>query len=241
MATLVTRPAASHTSRAYRRSLSIALPLTLAVPVAYALWFHLWGIGLNWPAVAAGAAGWLLALALRTPIILAAKRMLRTPERGQTWIVAASGPCEEGVRIAALLLLGRAFPIALSIGLGWAAIEVVYSAVNSLGLASLAGRTDEKAVRARQMLEAQGMGAVMSPTAPYWGIAERITASAIHIGFTLLLAWQPLLAIVTIPLHSASNATLLRLARRSLALMEVASAVLGAAVLVAGLLLFGRL
>jgi hypothetical protein len=223
------------------RNILIATPFTLAVPVGYGLWFHLQGIPLAWPALGVGTAGWVVALILRNPIALIARVTLKSWERVQPWVVAASGPCEEGVRVAAVLLFGRGFTSALSIGLGWAAIEVVYSIVNGLAVVSLTRRTDAKARQALQMLNDQGLGGIFGPMAPFWGIVERIFVSGLHIGFTLLLAWQPWLVLVTIPLHSGLNFTYLRLARRSVALAELVMALVGLAALLTGFAVFGRL
>jgi hypothetical protein len=63
--------------------------------------------------------------------------------------------------------------------------------------------------------------AAIEPSAPWWGVLERITASALHIAFTLIIAAQPLLVVVTAPVHSAVNLALLRMARsRSIARFE---------------------
>src|SRR5260370_27210907 len=132
---------------AYRRSAYIALPFMLLVPLAFALWFHLWGVTLSWPALGAGALGWYVAFILRTPVALVARRLLRTPERVQPWVTAASGPAEESVRLITLLVVGRAFPLALAVGLGWTAIEIVYTIINGLVIAWLLRRTDEQARR----------------------------------------------------------------------------------------------
>jgi hypothetical protein len=74
--------------------------------------------------------------------------------------------------------------------------------------------------------------AALEPSAPWWGLIERITASVLHIGFSLILAAQPLLAVVTAPVHSAVNLTLLRAARSaSLARLEATLAIVAAFVL----------
>lgn len=224
-----------------RRNVRIAAPLTLLVPVGYFVAVRLTGVPIEWGTVGLGALGWVLALMLRNPIALALKAALHTPERVQPWIVASSGPCEELVRLGAVLLLGRAFPAALSLGLGWAAVEVVYTIVNQVVVASLLDRTDEKAMQAKALLAASGADALITPAAPFVGIFERIPASAIHIGFALLLAAQPLLVLLTLPLHSATNMVYLRLAKRSAFLAEALVTVVGAAALLAGLRLFGRL
>ena len=145
------------------------------------------------------------------------------------------------MRLLAVLLFGRAFPIALSIGLGWAAIEVVYAIINGFVTLSLFRRDDEKARQARAMLESMGLAKAMLNGPPFMGVLERITASAIQIGFTLLLAWQPLLVILTIPVHSSTNFVALSLVRRSVVLAELGVAIIGTIVLLAGLGVFGRL
>jgi hypothetical protein len=225
----------------YQRNSRLALPFTLLVPVAIGGALHVWGVALNWPAVGIGAAGWVLALVLRTPFSLLLKAALKTPERAQPWVTALSGPCEESLRLVALLVVGRSFPLALSVGLGWAAIEVVYGVVNGLALSSLLTRTDAQAAQARELLATLGMDRALTPMAPFAGILERFSASLLHLGFTLMIAWQPWLVLATIPLHSLTNLGLVRVLRRSLALSEVLVLALGLLVFVAGLALFGRL
>jgi hypothetical protein len=110
-----------------------------------------------------------------------------------------------------------------------------------LAIASLLRRTDEQARQARALLTSMGLDKLLSQTDPALGVVERIAASALHIGFTLLIAWQPLLVLATIPVHSATNFVWLRLFRRSAVLSEVVFALIGAAILVAGLAAFGRL
>jgi hypothetical protein len=231
---------------AYRRNALIAIPFLLLVPLSFALWFHLWGIALSWPAIGAGALGWVVALFLRTPVALIARRLLGTPERAQPSVTAASGPAEESLRLVTLLLVGRAFPLALSVGLGWTTVEIVYAIVNGLAIASLLRRTDERARQARAFLASIGLERLLSQTDPAFGVVtlgviERFSVSALHIGFTLLIAWQPLLVLGTIPVHSATNFVWLRLFRRSAVLSEVAVALIGAAILIAGLAAFARL
>jgi hypothetical protein len=86
-----------------------------------------------------------------------------------------------------------------------------------------------------------GLGNLLSPTAPALSVIERIAVSGLHIGFTLLIAWQPLLVLVTIPLHSVANLVSLRLLRRSAVLSAVGWALIGAASLLAGLAVWGWL
>lgn len=228
------------TADAYRRSAFLAIPFLLLVPLAYALWFQGWGVSLSWPAIGAGALGWYVAFVLRTPVVLVAQQLLRTPERMHPWVVAASGPAEESVRLITLLLVGRAFPIALSVGLGWATIEIVYTIINNLAIAWLLQRPDERARRSLALLLSMGLGNMLSPTAPVLSVIERIGVSALHIGLTLLIAWQPLLVLVTIPLHSGANFVSLWLVRRSAVLAAVVWVAIGAAMLLAGLAVFGQ-
>lgn len=215
--------------------------LMILVPLAYGLWFFLWGVPLSWGGIGIGALGWTIALMLRNPVALLAKAIPATSKHVTTIVVASSGPCEELVRLAVVLLLGRAFPMALSIGLGWAAIEVVYAIINSFVTLSLFRRDDEKARQARAVLENMGLARAMLNAPPFMGVVERISASAIQIGFTLLLAWQPLLVILTIPLHSSTNFMALFLVRRSVVLAELCIAIIGIVILLAGLGVFGRL
>ena len=225
----------------YRRNLVLAAPLTLAVPVAYLLGFRRLGARTDWRAAGIGAAGWAIALALRAPVGLIAARATGSPERAQPWIVGSSGPLEEGVRAAALRLVGTSFPAAASLGMGWAAIEVGYSLAMGTAIASLLGRTDEEARKAREALTAQGAGAMLGESSPLVGVAERVAASALHIGFTLLVARQPRLALVTAPAHSGVNLAALALLRRSTLLAEAFIGGAGALALAMGLAAFDRL
>ena len=178
---------------------------------------------------------------LRNPVALIARIIPAAAKHVTTIVVASSGPCEEIMRLLAVLLFGRAFPIALSIGLGWAAIEVVYEIINGFVTLSLFRRDDEKALQARAMLENMGLAKAMLNAPPFAGVFERVFACAVQIGFTLLLAWQPLLAILTIPVHSSTNFLALSLVRRSVVLAELGVAITGTIVLLAGLGVFCRL
>ena len=126
---------------------------------------YLWAGKISWLAVGIGALGWIVALALRTPIIVVARRAPKDREWPKNLVVLASGPCEEIVRLVALLIFGRSSsPSRCRWAFGWASIEVIYAVVQAVAMAQLMGRTDEKALQARAMLAAQGM--------------ERVTAEA---------------------------------------------------------------
>jgi len=221
-----------------RRNTLTALPFMLLVPVGFALAYWLFGVSLRPSALLIGALGWLVALGLRAPVSMVLLKALKVPERVQPWVIASSGPLEEIVRVCVLLLVGRSFSQALSIGLGWAAIEVIYTAITAVVTLSLLQRTDEQAMQARAAMDAMGL---LRPTTPALGVVERISASALHIGFTLILAWSFWLVPVTMLVHSAVNLTLVRTFKRAPLLSELALLVVGAVTLLTGLALFDRL
>lgn len=215
-----------------RRALLLSIPLYLAVPVAYAYGITRLGYDPQVGAMLGGAAGWLLALVLRAPVGLLGVRVTGSTERSQRWVVASSGPLEESVRLAVLLFVGRDLGTALWVGLGWAAIEVVYAVANGFAVDALSRRTDPEAERARALLPP----AALSGNAPWWGVVERVWATAVHIGFTLILAAVPALVVLTAPLHSAINVAFLWLVRhRGLVLTTLAGIATGGALLVLGL------
>lgn len=215
-----------------RRALLLSIPFYLAVPVAYALGIAALGHELEIGPLLAGAAGWLLALVLRAPVGLVGVRITGSTERAQRWVVASSGPLEESVRLAVLLLVGRGLGTALWIGLGWAAIEVLYAIANGFAIEALARRTDPGAERARALLPP----AALSASGPWWGVVERVWATAIHLGFTLILAAMPVLVVVTAAVHSAINVAFLwLLAHRGLLMTTLAGVATGGAILLVGL------
>lgn len=183
--------------------------------------------------VALGAAGWMLALVLRQPVALVASRTT-TPQRTATIVGWCSGPAEEIVRLALVLVALRTVGDAAWAGFGWATIEVLMVVVNTLVVASLMTKDDPGSVEARELLAAQGM---TTPQHPAWGFLERLSATALHLGFTLMLFVQPWLVLVTLPLHSVVNMLTVRFARIRLAGTELCLAAVGVVVLGAGVLL----
>ncbi len=143
-----------------------------------------------------------------------------------------SGPAEELVRLALVLFFITTFEQAMWAGFGWAAVEVVLVVVNTLVIAGLMTKDDPKSLEAKKLLEGMGM---MTPQSPLWGLLERFSAIALHLGFTLMLFAQPWLVLVTLPLHSVTNMVAVRYAKSHLALTEAGLAVLGAVVLLVGL------
>ena len=196
--------------RMARRAL-ICLPLYVLVPVLFAVGFRLYGYDLDWRAFGLGALGWFIALVLRGPVIAVANVKL-PQEKARTVIGASSGVLEESVRVILLMLTSLSASWAASVGQGWAAIEVLFVMVNVIAIASLAGKTDEKSMQAKQMLESQGN----VQGNPLWGVLERIWASAFHIGCTLVVASMPWTAVLLVPIHSAVNFITVRLAKKSI-------------------------
>jgi hypothetical protein len=208
-----------------RRFLGAALAMA-GVPVAFALVLH--GLGWSWAAWAAGVAGWLVALALRAPLAIVRSRVPRL-------LVAASGPLEEGMRLLALAALGRGLTVALALGQGWATVEVLYAIVAGFATLRLLARSDERAAAAARALAEAGL----LSADPWWGVAERVGASAFHIGAALLIArWWPMVFVLA-PLHSALNLGVLRIVRRRVALAEGFVVGVGGAVLAAALVAWG--
>jgi hypothetical protein len=220
----------------FRRHMLLAAPVTLAVPVALGAILVALGADLRPSAIAVGAVGWTVALALRVPVGLVSRRVLRDDTRIQTVLAASSGPCEEIVRLVVLLLLGHDLDTALSIGLGWAGIEALYATVNAFAMLALMGRQDEEAARARAMLPLPN---AVSIAGIWMGVFERVWASTLHIAFTLIIAARPILVVATIVAHSVTNMAFLAAAKRiGLGRAEVLGAVWADVVLVVALVLW---
>lgn len=98
-------------------------------------------------------------------------------------------------------------------------MEALYTIINGVLILSLMSRQDEKARQARAMLSAMGQD-MMTSSAPLWGALERASARALHIGWTLLLAWQPPLVLATLLMHSGTNLMAVSLARKSLPIVK---------------------
>lgn len=233
----LTMPTVSHDRlRLMKRQLLISIPFQALVIAGLAALAITLGGPLHGWAVGAGALGWWVALLGRAPVSLLVMKRLPASQ-AQTIVVGSSGPLEEVVRLGVIALLGASLPMALSIGLGWAAIEVVFAVVNGLVANTLLARDDAKAREAWAMLEAQGL---LRDVGLHWGVIERIFASLAHLGFTLLAAANPLWLVLTIPAHSAVNLGVAPLVKRSMALAEAYVAVMGTALFVGGLWAIGK-
>ncbi len=208
------------------------IPLYLAVPLFIWFFFQKLGAEFIWIAFGLGALGWIVALMLRGPISLFVKNL---PQKSVMLIVGfSSGPLEEGIRAALLLLTGTSFSWALSIGQGWAAIEVLYTIINGLVLIKIFQKNDEKSLEVKRILASQGT----SRLSPFWGLSERLFASLFHIGATLIIAYSPPLTIPILFVHSALNLGAVWISRRSMFFAQLYVAIIGVIVLVVGLVLF---
>ena len=194
------------------RELLLVTPLYLLVPVLFAALALIWDIELEIGWILLGAAGWLVALFLRAPVSLITQRLVSNKENIQKVVILSSGPAEELVRLIIILLTAANLDVAYAIGLGWGAIEVLYALVNGFLIASLLKRTDDEALQAKEVMEK--MGLLRAGTKPLYGVVERLAVTALHIGFTLLLAFQPLLVLITIPVHSFINYAFITMLRR---------------------------
>lgn len=217
-----------------RNQLLLALPFYVLVPVLFYLAYQAGGIRPSWAMIGVGALGWFVALTLRGPVAILANKFAGSESKATTWVVSSSGPLEEVIRVAVLLWLGRDLSTALAIGFGWAAIEVVFALVNSFVGNMLLRSDDPKIVEAREML-AQQMNTTQGP---WWGVVERISASAYHIGSTVILAFMPLAVVITAPAHSVVNLLSVVLTKRSMLAFQAMLAVVGALTLALGLALF---
>ncbi|MDR7002735.1 YhfC family glutamic-type intramembrane protease [Neobacillus niacini] len=223
------------TNEMYKRAVSkgkYVLPFYIFVPVLFVVLFNAFGQTMNWKAFGLGALGWFVALVLRGPIgAIAIKKT--TKEKANNIVVSASGPLEEGVRFVLLALTASSLPWSLSIGQGWAAIEVLFTIINGIVLITLANRTDEEAMQAKEMLKMQGN----LTSSPVWGIIERLFASSYHIGATLILAAAPWAVILLIPFHSFFNIYSVKLSKKSVAITEALVGAVGIIILTIGLLI----
>lgn len=202
----------------------------LLVPILVCVLVAAWLGDPVWSLLALGAAGWMIALVLRQSVALIASR-LTTPERTANIVGWASGPAEEGVRFGLVLLFVNTVSEAVWAGVGWAGIEVVIIAVNSFVIANMLTRDDPKALKVQTILREREM---LTTSAPGWAVAERCSAMALHVGFTLLLFAQPWLVLATMIIHSLTNMIAVRYAKRSVVLTELAVAVLSIGILFCG-------
>lgn len=219
------------------RDFVIAVPVLLLILAAYLYSPNLFGQTPQWWAIGVGALGWVVALQLRFPFMPLAKKLGQ--EKAGRMMAVLAGPCEELARLAMVLIFGRTFPIALSLGIGWGGIEILFTLLNAGVRLAILSKDDEKARQAREILAAQGQ--LESKGGWIVGAVERIFATAIHVGFTLLVAWQPLLVVLLLPVHSLVNLAIPTFVKRSIWIVEGIVIVVGGGALLLGLAAFGQL
>jgi hypothetical protein len=216
-----------------------ALPVIAMVPVVIGVVLATTLAPVRVGAAALGAAGWLLALALRAPAGVLVSRLPK--QDAPRFMALISGPAEESVRLLLVLFAVSGFDSVLWAGFGWAAVEVLYVLVTGLAVRQLLLDPSSKAAEARRLLLSMGWLQYVQSLVPLLGAVERVGVSLLHIGFTLLLGWNPLLVLVTMPAHSATNLGAVRLMKRgSVLLMETIVVVVGAAAFAFGLLVWPR-
>ncbi|XXQ38248.1 YhfC family intramembrane metalloprotease [Plasmodiophora brassicae] len=221
--------------------------LVLGIPVLYAVAFQLAGLPFSVGMFGYGALGWYIALLARVPVGLLLKRLRVGDRRASTLLMPAmSGPAEEVARCVLVYVVPGAttFRRAASIGIGWSAVEIVFSIVQGVVAQRLLSRTDAKGDEARARLtdvmgdEAMRNALDPSPAAMCLGALERVSATSFHIAMTLLIARSPYFAILTIPLHSATNLTMMAMVKRcTMATAEAVFFVYTTAVLTAAILI----
>lgn len=225
------------TSDFYRkeaRMFYFSIPFYFVVPLLIWLFSQRLGAEFIWIAFGLGALGWIVALMLRGPISLLVQNL---PKKSAIFIVGlSSGPLEEGVRLVLLLLTSTSFSWALSIGQGWAAIEVLYTIINGFILVKVFQKNDEKSLELKKILESQGT----SRFGPVWGLSERLFASLFHIGATLIIAHSPSLTIYILLVHSTFNLGAVWLSKRSMLFAQLFISIVGLLVLAVGLMLFNQ-
>lgn len=223
-------------SQKYTQNVIISTPflvLTLAIFIYIASRLN---IAIAPKVVVYGAIGWWVALLLRLPIGLVSKKLLAT-NKVRALVIAASGPCEEITRLIVLIVLGRTVSNGYSLGLGWAGLEVLYSVVQGVAMGTLSSRSDPKAEQAKLYLREQGLDKSLEPSAPFWGILERVGANATHLGFSLLIVFSPWVVLLTVPLHSFLNFYVSRSVKSSFLKAEMGFVAVAVVVFTAGLYL----
>jgi hypothetical protein len=184
-------------------------------------------------AVAWGVVGWTVALMLRVPAV-AAWRSTGNQESVARRVVLLSGLAEEPVRLALVLWVARTAPLAFALGVGWGLVEAAYHAVEAAALSRLL-RGGGLPAEAQEMLRAMGIATLVAEGNAWWRVVERLSATALHAAFGLLMVSSPWVVLITVLLHSSANVLFLRLCRISVPCAELTLAGLAAGLLAVGL------
>jgi hypothetical protein len=220
------------------RQLFLATPFYLLIPVGFGLLPLVWNQELLWKLVGLGTAAWVVALILRGPVALIANKKASSNEVAQRWVILSSGPLEELIRLCTLTLVSKDFISAYSIGLGWGGIEVIYAVLSGYLITTVIHKNDEEAIQLREYLQELGM---LTETAPFLGIIERFSATAFHIGFTLLLAKWSLFILPGSFIHSGFNLGTFMMLRYNPVGVQIVIAVIGITFFILGLAVFMQL
>lgn len=219
------------------RNLAWATPFYLGAPVPFILLAQFLEIEIELNAVLFGALGWWIALIVRVPSILVIKKKNLDLQLASKLTIGLSGPAEEITRFVLLTIIGLSVSKAYSVGLGWGMIEILYGLIQIIGLGVLDQKSDEKAEEAKTMMKQMGMDKTLGPSTPFWGALERVSAGALHIGFSLLLIMSPYVLIITIPLHSLINFFVVKMNKVSIAKSQLGLLLIGGAILLLSLVL----
>ncbi|CAE7509881.1 unnamed protein product [Symbiodinium pilosum] len=199
----------------FSRKVRCCLPFVL-ISIAPFLAAYYWmnDARVDWVILLWGAGGWWAALVFRVPFILGTKALLTDSPSQQAELqlvtVLLSGPAEESIRVAMLFVSGWAasFTATFALGLGWTALELAFTVVQSITAIQLlraAKAGDPKAVEAFHLLAAQTGREDPLSLHPAWGILERCSAHALHISMSLFGAISPWMVLGTLTVHSAIN------------------------------------
>ena len=221
----------------YIRNIILALPLYILSIVPFIALAIVLDIEIDTGYVLLGALGWWLALLLRLPLILYSKTKKLDFNVSNKLIIGASGPTEEITRLVLLATIGITAGNADSVGIGWASIEVIYGLVQIIGMGILQQKNDKEAKEAKSLMKQMGMEKSLEPSTPFWGALERVSAGAIHIGLSLMLVLSPLIVLITIPLHSFVNFSVVRMNKQSIIKSQLSILLLGIIILLTGILI----
>ncbi|MCA9344512.1 YhfC family intramembrane metalloprotease [Candidatus Saccharibacteria bacterium] len=221
----------------YIRNIILALPLYILSIVPFIALAIVLDIEIDTGYVLLGALGWWLALLLRLPLILYSKTKKLDFNVSNKLIIGASGPTEEITRLVLLATIGITTGNAYSVGIGWASIEVIYGLVQIIGMGILQQKNDKEAKEAKSLMKQMGMEKSLEPSTPFWGALERVSAGAIHIGLSLMLVLSPLIVLITIPLHSFVNFSVVRMNKQSIIKSQLSILLLGIIILLTGILI----
>ncbi len=136
-----------------------------------------------------------------------------------------------------LVIIGITTNNAYSVGLGWAAIEIIYGLIQITGLGILQQRHDAEAKKAKVLLSQMGLDKAFQPSTPFWGALERVSVGAIHIGLNLALVFTPFMLLITVPLHSFINFAVVRMNKKSISNSQISLLLIAVTILAIGILL----